>query len=212
MELLNEISKELQAGNTAEVLALTRKALEAGFAPEAILEDALIAGMNVIGEHFKRHDIFLPEVLLAAQAMNAGMETLQPLLEKQEAVSRGKVVIGTVKGDRHDIGKNLVAIMLRGAGFEVIDLGSDVSPERFVEAAKKEKAGIIGMSALLTTTMPCMKDVVELIQKEGLSATIKTVIGGAPVSEEYAKEIGADAYGYDGANAVERVKEIIGRG
>jgi 5-methyltetrahydrofolate--homocysteine methyltransferase len=212
MELLNEISKELQAGNTAEVLALTRKALEAGFAPEAILEDALIAGMNVIGEHFKRHDIFLPEVLLAAQAMNAGMETLQPFLEKQESVSRGRVVIGTVKGDRHDIGKNLVAIMLRGAGFEVIDLGSDVSPERFVEAAKKEKAGIIGMSALLTTTMPCMKDVVELIQKEGLSGTIKTVIGGAPVSEEYAKEIGADAYGYDGANAVERVKGIIGRG
>ena len=155
------------------------------------------------------HEIFLPDVLLAAKAMHAGLDILKPLMIKGNIPPRGKVVLGTVQGDLHDIGKNLVGIMLKGAGFKVIDLGNDVPPEKFVNTARNEGASIIGISALLTTTMPVMKTVVALVKEQGLSDTIKTVIGGAPVSEEFRQEIGADAYGYDGASAVDIVKTLV---
>jgi 5-methyltetrahydrofolate--homocysteine methyltransferase len=166
--------------------------------------------MNVVGEKFRLREIFLPEVLLAARAMYAGMELLRPLLIQEGIPVLGRVVIGTVRGDLHDIGKNLVGIMLKGAGFEVIDLGTDVHPERFVDAALAEDAPIIGMSALLTTTMPVMKEVVKLIRSRGLQARMKTIVGGAAVSAEFANQIGADAYAFDAAKAVQRVKELMG--
>jgi len=209
MESLERIAAELEAGNDATVRSLTRTAIDDGTEAKKILDEGLIAGMQVIGEKFQNHEIFLPDVLLAARAMNAALELLEPLLGGTGAATRGKVVIGTMKGDLHDIGKNLVGIMLGGAGFEVIDLGKDVAPERFVEAAKEADAGVIGMSALLTTTMPTMKDVVSLLRQQGLDGRVKTIVGGAPVSKEFAREIGADAYGFDAANAVERVRGLM---
>jgi 5-methyltetrahydrofolate--homocysteine methyltransferase len=208
MEILKQIAQSLETGDDAAVPQLTRDALAQGIAATSILDDGLIAGMNAVGEKFRVHDIFLPDVLLAARAMYAGMEVLKPLLISEGVASRGRVVIGSVQGDLHDIGKNLVGIMLKGAGFEVIDLGNDVSATQFVEAAKSRQARVIGMSALLTTTMPVMKEVVDLLKKENLGGRIKTVIGGAPVSRDYAEEIGADAYGYDCAQAVESVKKL----
>ncbi|MFQ6112652.1 MAG: corrinoid protein [bacterium] len=206
MDILKQISESLQQGNDQEVFDLTSQAIKQNISPKHILDKGLIAGMDVIGEQFRKHEIFLPDVLLAAKAMYSGLDGLKPLLIKEGISSMGKIVVGTVHGDQHDIGKNLVGIMLQGAGFEIIDLGKDVPPERFVEAAQKQQAKIIGMSALLTTTMPVMKKVVDLLQKKGLNSSIKTIIGGAPVSEEFAREIGADAYAYDAAKAVECVK------
>jgi len=208
MEILSRIAQGLEAGDDAAVPQLTRDALAQGIAATTVLDEGLIAGMNVVGEKFRVHDIFLPDVLLAARAMYAGMDVLKPLLISAGVASRGRVVIGSVQGDLHDIGKNLVGIMLKGAGFEVIDLGNDVAAATFVEAAKSQQAGVIGMSALLTTTMPVMKEVVDLLKKERLCGRIKTIIGGAPVSRDYADEIGADAYGYDCAQAVEQVKHL----
>jgi 5-methyltetrahydrofolate--homocysteine methyltransferase len=210
MEILRDISGSLERGDHVRVSELVRQGMEKGVPVAAILNDGLIAGMNVVGEKFRVHEIFLPDVLLAAKAMTAGMELLKPALIKDEVPSRGKVVIGSVHGDLHDIGKNLVGIMLQGAGFEVIDLGNDVPPERFVDAAVDEDAPVIGMSALLTTTMVTMKKVVELIGARGLAGKVKVIVGGAPVSTEFAREIGADAYGYDAANAVERVRVLVG--
>ena len=166
--------------------------------------------MSVVGEKFKAHEIFLPDVLLAARAMYAGMDQLKPLLIKEGVPTIGKVVIGSVQGDLHDIGKNLVAIMLKGAGFEIIDLGNDVPPEKFVDTALENEASVIGMSALLTTTMPVMKKVVDLVKDRNLSEKLKIIIGGAPLSEDYARQIGADAYGFDGMNAVDKVKGLLG--
>ncbi len=166
--------------------------------------------MAIVGERFKKHEIFLPDVLLAAKAMYAGMDLLKPLLIKDGIPTIGKVVIGTVQGDLHDIGKNLVGIMLKGAGFEVIDLGKDVAPEKFLDAAEESGAGFIGMSALLTTTMPAMKKTVDMARERGLYGKVKFLVGGAPLSAEYAKEIGADAYCFDGINAVDCVKSFIG--
>lgn len=208
MELLERIAENIELGEDDEVLALTKEAISRNLLPKDILDNGLIAGMNVIGEKFKAHEIFLPDVLLAAKAMHVGLDVLKPLLIRENIPSRGKVVLGTVRGDLHDIGKNLVGIMLKGAGFEVIDLGNNVAPETFVETARAEGATIIGMSALLTTTMPVMKLVVAKLREQGLSDQIKTVIGGAPVSDEFCREIGADAYGYDGASAVDIVKSL----
>jgi 5-methyltetrahydrofolate--homocysteine methyltransferase len=210
MSILQEISENLQRGEDQEVARLVREAMEQNLSATAILDDGLIAGMNVVGEQFRIHEIFLPDVLLAAKAMYAGMELLKPLLMKEKVASRGKVVIGSVQGDLHDIGKNLVGILLRGAGFEVIDLGNDVPPDRFVETAQKEDALVIGMSALLTTTMPVMRQVVAQLEERGLAGKVRVIVGGAPISEEFATEIGADAYGYDAANAVDRVKSLLG--
>jgi 5-methyltetrahydrofolate--homocysteine methyltransferase len=209
VELLAQISESLQRGEDEQVSELTRKAIEQRLETKKILDDGLIAGMAIVGEQFKAHEIFLPEVLLAARAMYAGMEELRPLLIREGIPSLGKIVIGSVQGDLHDIGKNLVGIMLKGAGFEVIDLGNDVPPERFVETARERGAPVIGMSALLTTTMPVMKKVVDLV-KEQADGQIKVIVGGAPVSREFAHEIGADAYGYDAANAVDQVKGLLG--
>ncbi len=212
MEILKQIAESLEKGNDKGVAELTARAIEDSLPASAILDDGLIAGMNVVGERFRVREIFLPEVLLAARAMYAGMELLKPLLIKEGVPSRGKVVIGSVQGDLHDIGKNLVGIMLKGAGFEIIDLGNDVPPERFVETAVAEGAPVIGMSALLTTTMSGMKSVVDILQQRGLSGRIKVIVGGAPLSKEFADEIGADDYGYDAANAVERVSRLMGNG
>jgi 5-methyltetrahydrofolate--homocysteine methyltransferase len=208
VELLAQISESLQGGDDERVSELTRKAIEQRIETKKILDDGLIAGMAFVGEQFKAHDIFLPEVLLAARAMYAGMDVLKPLLIKEGIPSLGKVVIGSVQGDLHDIGKNLLGIMLKGAGYEVIDLGNDVAPERFVEIAREHEAPVIGMSALLTTTMPVMKKVVELARSEP-GGKIKVIVGGAPLSKEFAREIGADAYGYDAANAVDQVKALL---
>lgn len=209
MEILNQISDALQAGDDAKTAELTKSAIDTNVAAKDILDCGLISGMNVIGEKFKNHEIFLPDVLLAARAMYAGMDLLKPLLIKDGIPTIGKIVIGSVHGDLHDIGKNLVGIMLKGAGFDVIDLGNDVPPEKFVETAIANGATVIGMSALLTTTMTVMKKVVELLDEKGLKGKIKTIVGGAPLSADFANEIGADAYGYDGANAVEEVKKLI---
>lgn len=210
MDLIQQISEYLQKGDEEKVFNLTKQAIAENIPTEDILNKGLIGGMNVIGDLFRNHEIFLPEVLMAAKAMYAGMDELKPLLIKAGIPSRGKVVIGTVKGDLHDIGKNLVGIMLKGAGFDIIDLGNDVSAEKFVTTAEKENAPVIGMSALLTTTMPAMKQVTDLLKEKKLQNKIKTIVGGAPLSEQSATEMGADAYGFDAANAVVRVKELIG--
>lgn len=209
MEILKRISEGLQSGNHQLVFDLTKQAIEQEMDAKLILDDGLIRGMNVIGEQFRKHEIFLPNVLLAARAMYAGLDQLKPLLLRDGVPSLGKIVIGTVKGDLHDIGKNLVGIMLKGAGFDVIDLGNNVTPEEFVETAQQEQVSIIGMSALLTTTMPVMADVTALLKEKGLNGMIKTIVGGAPLSEEYAQEIGADSYAFDAANAVDRVKLLV---
>ena len=210
MDILQQLSENLQKGNTDKVAELTQAAIERKVETQTILDRGLIAGMTVVGEKFKAHEIFLPDVLLAARAMQKGMELIKPLMIRQGIPSVGKVVIGTVQGDLHDIGKNLVGIMLKGAGFEVIDLGKDVPPEQFVEAAEKEKAEVIGLSALLTTTMPVMKDVVDLASERGIRGKTRIIIGGAPLSKEYADQIGADAYCFDGVNAVDCVKRFTG--
>jgi len=209
MSILPEIAESLQRGEDDRVHELVRQALEARVPPIDVLNNGLVAGMNVVGEQFRQREIFLPDVLLAARAMYAGLDLLKPLLARDGVPSAGRIVIGSVHGDLHDIGKNLVGIMLKGAGFEVIDLGNDVPAERFVEAAVAHGAAVIGMSALLTTTMPVMKDVVDLLRARGLSGTTKVIVGGAPVSDAFAREIGADAYAYDAANAVERVRALI---
>jgi 5-methyltetrahydrofolate--homocysteine methyltransferase len=211
MGIIQELSESLQRGDAGKVAELTRRAIDGGLDTKTILDDGLIAGMSVVGERFKSHEIFLPDVLLAARAMVAGMEILKPLLVREGIPAIGKVVIGTVQGDLHDIGKNLVAIMLKGAGFEVIDLGNDVSPQRFLDAAQKENAHVIGMSALLTTTMPVMKAVVDLAKERGVHGRTRIIVGGAPLSADYAREIGADAYCFDGTSAVECVKKLLGR-
>ena len=209
MELLDRIVGKLDQGKADEVAALTAEAIEQGLPAATILNEGLIAGMDVVGEKFRTHRIFLPHVLLSARAMHAGMDLLKPLLIRQDVPSAGKAVLGTVRGDQHDIGKNLVGIMLEGAGFEVIDLGTDVSPEEFLVAVRRHDARVIGMSALLTTTMPVMKEVVDLLEREGLAGQVKTVVGGAPVTEQYAREIGADAYAFDGISAVDRVRNLV---
>ncbi len=206
----NSFRNICKKGDDEKVFDLTKQAIDQNIPPEDILNKGLISGMNVIGEQFKNYKIFLPDVLMAAKAMHAGMNELKPLLIKAGIPSRGKVVIGTVHGDLHDIGKNLVGIMLKGAGFDIIDLGNDVPAEQFVMTAEKENAQVIGMSALLTTTMPAMKQVTDLVKEKNLQNKIKTIVGGAPLSEESAIEMGADAYGFDAANAVIRVKALIG--
>lgn len=209
MDILRQIAERVQGGEDDKVATLTRQAIERNIAPKEILDSGLIGGMNAVGEKYKAHEIFLPEVLLAAKAMYAGMDLLKPMFVKEGMPTMGKVVMGSVQGDLHDIGKNLVTIMLKGAGFEVIDLGNDVPPEKFVQTARDENAPIIGMSALLTTTMPVMKRTVDLLKEQGLDGRIRTIIGGAPVSEEFARQIGADAYGYDSSKAVDIVKELV---
>jgi len=209
MEILKDIAAALREGQSERCAELCAAALEAEIPAGRVLDEGLIAGMNVVGERFREHEIFLPHVLLAAKAMVAGLALLEPRLESESAPRAGRAVIGTVQGDLHDIGKNLVAVMLRGAGFEVLDLGSDVAPATFVDEALRHEARVIGMSALLTTTMPVMGQVIGLIRERGLEGRIKTLVGGAPVDEDFAREIGADAYAFDGVSAVERLRELL---
>ena len=211
MTMLTDIAAAIIAGDHIGAADRTRHAIAEGLPPKTILDDGLVAGMTVVGDRFRDHEIFLPDVLLAARAMYAGMDLLKPLLIGAGIPSAGTVVIGSVRGDLHDIGKNLVGIMLRGAGFDVIDLGHDVAPARMVETARDRGAGVIGMSALLTTTMPAMREVVELLKQERLDGKVRTIVGGAPVTDAFARSIGADAYGFDAANAVDVVKDLVGR-
>jgi 5-methyltetrahydrofolate--homocysteine methyltransferase len=209
MDLYEEISAGIQKGDAGQVKALVEKALAQDLPVDRVLNKGLIAGMNVIGERFKAMDIFIPEVLVSARAMNMGLEIIKPLLAKANVKAKGKVVIGTVRGDLHDIGKNIVAMMLRGAGYEVFDLGADVPKERFVETVKKEGADVVAMSALLTTTMTYMRDMVEELEKAKLKAKVKVIIGGAPVSQAYADQIKADGYAPDAALAVDLLKKLL---
>jgi len=200
---MKALSEFLQRGKAKDVRELTQQAVDEGMGPEEILDQGLLAGMNVIGVKFKNNEIFVPEVLIAARAMNAGMEILKPLLVAAHAQTRGTVVIGTVKGDLHDIGKNLVGMMMKGKGLNVIDLGTDVAPKRFVEEAIANKANIIACSALLTTTMKEMEYVVKAVREAGLQDSVKVMIGGAPVTESFKNTIGADRYTSDAATAAE---------
>lgn len=201
MAILNEICDYLQKGRMPKVKELVNQALSDGIDAKDILEQGLLSGMSIVGEKFKNNEVFVPEVLVAARAMNAGVAILRPYLVKEGVESKGTVVIGTVKGDLHDIGKNLVKMMMEGRGLKVVDLGTDVSPEAFVAAAKENNAGIICCSALLTTTMGEMKNVVDLVKAENLP--IKVMIGGAPVTESFRNSIGADIYTPDAATAAE---------
>ena len=199
----------LAQGKMEEVKKLTDEALNNGESAEAILKEGFIQSMDRIGVRFKNGEIYIPEVLIAARAMHAGMEVLKPILSKSTTRLSKKVAIGTVKGDLHDIGKNLVAMMLEGGGFEVVDLGIDVSAEKFVEAIKTHKPQVVGMSALLTTTIREMKVTLEAIEKAGLRKEVKTIVGGAPLTEKFAREIGADGYAPDAASAVDVVTSLI---
>jgi len=207
---LREISSALIMGDRKKVKELIELALNEGISPEIILNEALIAGMNVVGEKFKNNEFYVPEVLVAARAMKTGMEILKPFLSKSSGVMRGRIVIGTVKGDLHDIGKNLVAMMLEGAGYEVIDLGIDVEPEKFLSAINTYNPDILGMSALLTTTMPYMRTTIEVLEKAKVRDKVKIIVGGAPVTEDFAKEIGADGYADDAASSVDLVNRLMG--
>ena len=208
MELLEKISEELQNGNFIDVPKLTREALVQGISPAVILSDALVAGMDVVGEKFRRDELFMPEVLIAAKAMQAAMAVLRPRLIETGVETAGTIVIGTVQGDLHDIGKNLVGMFFEGAGYQVIDLGVDVAPGRFVEAVRTHKPNIVGLSALLTTTMSRMREVIESLVEAGLRGSVKVMVGGAPVTEKFARDIGADGYSPDAASAVEKARTL----
>jgi len=205
---MQAIATAVESGRKKIVDQLVKEALAEGVKAEAILNEGLVVGMTNLGEKFKNGEVYVPEVLVAARAMRAGTEILKPLLAKENVQSLGKVAIGTVQGDLHDIGKNLVGMMLEGVGFEVVDLGVDVSPEKFVEAVK-DGAKVIGMSALLTTTMPMMKAVIEMLVSEGVRDQVKVMIGGAPITQEYADQIGADGYSTDAASAADLAQKLI---
>jgi 5-methyltetrahydrofolate--homocysteine methyltransferase len=205
---LNALSEALQKGKAEDVKKMVSQALEEKVPAKKVLEEGLIAGMDIIGGRFKRNEIYIPEVLIAARAMHAGMSILEPILVKAGVKMIGKLAIGTVKGDLHDIGKNLVAMMYKGAGFDVVDLGVDVPADKYVKAAG-EGADIVGLSALLTTTMVSMKGVIESLKEKGAKA--KVIIGGAPVTQNYADEVGASGYAADAASAVEIGKKLLGK-
>ena len=208
---LQQISLKLQAGKAKDVKALVQQAIDEGIPAHEILEKGLVAGMNVIGDKFKNNEVFVPEVLVAARAMNMGASLLKPLLAAEGVKATGKVCIGTVKGDLHDIGKNLVKMMLEGKGLEVIDLGTDVAPETFINTARDEHCQLICCSALLTTTMGAMADVVEAAKDAGIRDQVKIMVGGAPVTEAFCKQIGADAYTPDAATAAEVAVQLCSK-
>ena len=221
-DLLQEIAKNVIEGRADKnapfpseratepgVKELTQKAVNEGIRPQEILDSGLLGGMHVVGVKFRNGDLFIPEVLLCGQALKVGLDVLKPIIVNGGLKPFAKIVIGTVKGDLHDIGKNLVSMMLQGAGFDVIDLGTDVPKEKFVETVRREKPQILGMSSLLTTTMPGLKNVIEAMDKEGLRNQTKVMVGGAPVTESYAGQIGANGYAPDAVSAVVKAKEIL---
>ena len=195
--------------NEPKVIELVRNALDEGVAAKEILNQGLIAGMDIVGEKMENEDMFIPEVLMAAKAMSSAIEILKPLLAEEDIRAMGKVIIGTVKGDLHDIGKNLVAMMVESAGFEVYDLGADILPDKFIQEIKEKDANILCMSALLTTTMPMMKNTIDTLKESGFREQVKIMIGGAPVTQSFADEIGADGYAPDAGSAVKLAKELL---
>ena len=201
------LSQSVITGEGAQVKELTKALIDSGANPIEIINDGLIAGMNVVGARFKNGEMFVPEVLMSAKSMAAGIEMVKPLIADKDMPSKGTIVLGTVKGDLHDIGKNLVGMMLESSGFKVINLGIDIAPEKFVAAVKEHKPQIVAMSALLTTTMPLMKDTIELIEEEGLN--VKCIIGGAPITQDYADKIGAAGYSPDAGSAVELCSSLL---
>ncbi|MFA5499904.1 MAG: corrinoid protein [Candidatus Omnitrophota bacterium] len=207
--ILKSIKDALAKGDRAGVSKLTKEALDKGIEVKTILEDGLIASMNIIGEKFKANEIFIPEVLIAAKAMHAGIAVLEPYFSACGIKPAGKVIIGTVKGDLHDIGKNIVSMMLKGARFEIVDLGIDVPPGKFVEIVQAKGADIIAMSSLLTTSMGAMKDTIKLLKDAGVRDKVKIIVGGAPVTQNFADSIGADGYAKDAATAVDKAKELL---
>jgi 5-methyltetrahydrofolate--homocysteine methyltransferase len=206
---LKDLADAIIAGNRDRARELTEQAISGSVALQEIINQGLIAGMSVVGHKFKNNEYYVPEVLIAARAMHASLDLLRPMIAEGGIEPVGRVAIGTVKGDLHDIGKNLVAMMLEGAGYEVNDLGVDVKPEQFVEAVKDKGVQIIALSALLTTTMPAMADIISALQDAGVRGKVKVMIGGAPVTQSYADEIGADGYSPDAASAVDKAKELI---
>ena len=203
MSILNEISEMLQKGKANEVKELAQKGIDEGLTGKSILEEGLMPGMAIIGDKFKKNEVYVPEVLIAARAMNAGISVLKPHMSDADVVNKGTVVLGTVKGDLHDIGKNLVKIMMEGKGLNVVDLGIDVAPEKFVDAAKENNADIIACSALLTTTMTEMENVVKAAEEAGIRGQLKILVGGAPVTQSFCDSIGADKYAPDAASAAD---------
>jgi 5-methyltetrahydrofolate--homocysteine methyltransferase len=207
--ILERISEAIIKGNQSAVKELIQSCLNQGMKPEYIMEQGLIVGMNIIGERFKRNEIFLPEVMIAARAMNTGLSILDPILSGGWRETKGKMVLGTVHGDLHDVGKNIVSIMFRGAGFKVIDIGVDVPEERFVDSVKEHHPDILGLSALLTMTLPMMKMTIGAIKKANLRKDLIIMVGGAPVTQEFAEQIGADGYAPDAGSALGEAKELM---
>jgi 5-methyltetrahydrofolate--homocysteine methyltransferase len=205
---LREISENLMEGNASRVKELVQASLDSGVQPQEIMEHALVSAMSVIGEKFKKDEIYMPEVMIAARAMNAGLEVLDPLLSQTNQNSRGTIVLGTIKGDLHDVGKNIVSIMFRGAGFKIIDLGINVPEDRFVEALRVHKPLALALSSLLTTSMPALKTTIEAVKAAGLRDQVIIMVGGAPVTQAYADQIGADGYAPDAARAVEKLNAV----
>ena len=209
MSLLEEMNISVIEGKRDKVEELTRQALAQRIEVKTILNQGLIAPMDIVGQRFESGELFIPEMIVAAEAMTRGLNVLRPLFKESGIKPQGTVLIGTVAGDRHSIGKSLVAMMMEGAGFKIIDLGVDISPEQFVKSVKEEEAQLVGMSALLTTTMPSMKATIEALKEAGLLDKVKTLIGGAPVTQEYADKIGADGYAPDAATGVKKAKELV---
>ncbi len=212
MSILDEIRKSVIDGDMEATQAQVQTALAENIPPESILTEGLIAAMSEVGRLFEAGDFYVPEMLISARAMKSGLAILRPRLAAENIKAVGKVVIGTVQGDLHDIGKNLVGMMLEGAGFEVIDLGVDVSPEKYVAAVQENHPDLLGCSALLTTTMPRMKDIISALEAAGMRETVKVMIGGAPVTEQYATSIGADIFAPDAASAAQRARQALKTG
>ena len=210
MNELHDLAQLLEQGKVQKVSELTQQLVDSGLSPQAILNDGLIAGMAAVGEKMRSGEMYLPEVLQSASAMHGSLKILRPHLVREGAQPRGKILVGTVKGDMHDIGKNLVSIMLQGAGFDIVDLGLNVAPQKFIDAINIHQPAILGLSAMLTTTMLNMKTTLEAISAAGLRSNVKVIIGGAPVSQKFADEIGADGYARDAVLAVDKVKELLG--
>lgn len=209
MSQFEQIAQAVINGRAPETERLINEAIVSGTKPAELINQGLIAGMEVVADRFKNNEIYVPEVLIAARAMNAGLAIVKPLVSESDLQPIGKVIIGTVKGDLHDIGKKLVAMMLEGAGFEVVDLGIDVSPEEFVEAVREHRPQVLGMSALLTTTMPAMAQTIKLLVEKGVRDQVKVIIGGAPITDAFAQEIGADGYAPDAGSAVDVAKSLV---
>ena len=209
MANIQDLTQAVIKGDEDQIKLLIFELLHAGIAAKQIMDAGLIRGMKIVGEKMETEEMFIPEVLMSAKAMSSGVEILKPQLTDEENAASGIMILGTVQGDLHDIGKNLVKMLMEGAGFSVIDLGTDVAPDTFVDAIKEHNADIVGMSALLTTTMPKMKETLEAIEKAGIRDQVKVLVGGAPVTEKYATEIGADGYGFDAGSAIRMAKAYV---